>query len=106
MNTPVVTAFQTGTHRTENSLGLGLLRQPGTVLFGPGQRRQLPRLVSSIGQRVLMITDSRMADSPEFAVITEGLTACGVAVEVYGGTEPDLPRRNVTEITGDRKSVV
>lgn len=42
MNTPVVTAFQTGTHRTENSLGLGLLRQPGTVLFGPGQRRQLP----------------------------------------------------------------
>lgn len=100
MNTPVVTAFQTGTHRTENSVGLGLLRQPGTVLFGPGQRRQLPRLVSSIGQRVLMITDSRMADSPEFAVITEGLTACGLAVEVYAGTEPDLPRRNVTEITG------
>lgn len=96
---PVVTAFQTGTHRTENSLGLGLLRQPATVLFGPGQRRQLPRLVASIGERVLMITDARMAGSPEFAVITDALTARGVAVAVYAGTEPDLPRRNVTDIT-------
>ena len=25
----------------ENTLGLGLVRQPKTVLFGPGQRRQL-----------------------------------------------------------------
>ncbi|AKS34582.1 iron-containing alcohol dehydrogenase [Mycolicibacterium goodii] len=99
MNTPVVTAFQTGTDRTENSLGLGLLRQPATVLFGPGQRRQLPRLVASIGRRVLMVTDARMAASPEFAVITDALAARGVAVEVYAGTEPDLPRRNVTDIT-------
>ncbi|MBU8810309.1 iron-containing alcohol dehydrogenase [Mycolicibacterium goodii] len=99
MNTPGATAFATTTHRTENTMGIGLLRQPTTVLFGPGQRRQLPQLVASVGERVLMVTDARMAESPEFAVITDALAARGVIVEVYAGTEPDLPRRNVTDIT-------
>lgn len=85
--------------RTRNDLGLGLLRQPGTVLFGPGQRRQIPRVVAEIAEQVLIVTDARMATSDEFAEIVEGITARGVSVLAYSGTEPDLPRRNVVEIT-------
>ncbi len=34
----------------DNHLGLGLVRQPKVVLFGPGQRRQLPRVVAALGR--------------------------------------------------------
>jgi alcohol dehydrogenase class IV len=85
--------------RTENELGLGLLRQPTTVLFGPGQRRQIPKLVTAVAKRVLMVTDARMAESAEFAEILDGLAEHGVTAVTYAGTEPDLPRRNVVDIT-------
>jgi hypothetical protein len=45
---------------TANDLGIGLLRQPSMVLFGPGQRRQIARVVQGIAERVLMVTDSRI----------------------------------------------
>src|SRR6185295_12851902 len=60
-------------HRTSSDLGLGLLRQPTTVLFGPGQRRQIPRLVEAIAGQVLMVTDDRMSRSVEFTEIVDGL---------------------------------
>lgn len=85
--------------RTRNDVGLGLLRQPATVLFGPGQRRQLPRLVGEIAEQVLMVTDARMATSAEFTQIVDSIAAQGVSVLTYSGTEPDLPRRNVVDIT-------
>ena len=37
--------------RTANDLGVGLLRQPSMVLFGPGQRRQIPRVVTAHRRR-------------------------------------------------------
>lgn len=83
---------------TANDLGIGLLRQPSMVLFGPGQRRQIARVVKGIAERVLMITDSRMAASAEFTQIVEALQQQGVSVSVYDGTEPDLPRRNVVDV--------
>jgi alcohol dehydrogenase class IV len=83
---------------TTNDLGVGLLRQPSMVLFGPGQRHQLPRVVSGIAERVLMVTDARMASSVEFRQIVEALQHQGVSVEVYDGAEPDLPRRNVVDV--------
>lgn len=83
---------------TANQLGLGLLRQPAMVLFGPGQRRQIARVVSEIAQRVLIVTDARMATSSEFGAIVETLVRQCVSVSVYDGTEPDLPRRNVVDI--------
>lgn len=83
---------------TANQLGLGLLRQPAMVLFGPGQRRQIARVVSEIAQRVLIVTDARMATSAEFGAVVETLVRQGVSVSVYDGTEPDLPRRNVVDI--------
>lgn len=95
MSTPMTAVAP---RRTVNELGLGLLRQPPTVLFGPGQRRQIPQLVAGIAEHVLMVTDARMAESPEFIAIVDGLTERGVTAVVYAGTEPDLPRRNVIDI--------
>jgi alcohol dehydrogenase class IV len=83
---------------TTNELGVGLLRQPSMVLFGPGQRRQIPRVVKAIAERVLMVTDARMAASAEFGQLVEALRKQGVSVAVYDGTEPDLPRRNVVDV--------
>ncbi|AQZ50167.1 iron-containing alcohol dehydrogenase [Martelella mediterranea] len=82
----------------ENTLGLGLVRQPKTVLFGPGQRRQLGRYARGFGTRALVVTDARMATTSEFAVLAEDLRECGLAVSVYDQAEPDLPRRNVMEV--------
>lgn len=84
--------------RTTNDLGIGLLRQPAMVLFGPGQRGQIPRIVAEIARRVLLVTDARMATSVEFTQLVERLTQQGVSALVYDGTEPDLPRRNVVDI--------
>lgn len=83
---------------TANELGLGLLRQPTMVLFGAGQRRQIPRVVAGIATRVLMVTDARMAASAEFGLLVQALVDHGLSVSVYDGTEPDLPRRNVVDI--------
>ena len=83
---------------TTNELGVGLLRQPSMVLFGAGQRRQIPRVVKAIAERVLMVTDARMAASAEFGQLVEALRKQGVSVAVYDGTEPDLPRRNVVDV--------
>lgn len=79
----------------ENTLGLGLVRQPKCVLFGPGQRRQLPRIVAGLGRRALVVTDERMATTPEFRAMAEGIAAAGVAVTLYDRALPDLPRANV-----------
>ena len=84
--------------RTTNELGVGLLRQPSMVLFGAGQRRQIPRVVKAVAERVLMVTDARMAASAEFGQLVEALAQQGVSVAVYDGTEPDLPRRNVVDV--------
>ncbi|WP_109479813.1 iron-containing alcohol dehydrogenase [Paraburkholderia sp. C35] len=82
----------------DNTLGLGLLRQPKSVLFGPGQRRQLPLIAKSIASSVLVVTDARMAASETFHEIRSGLQAQGIAVSVYAETEPDLPRENVLAV--------
>jgi alcohol dehydrogenase class IV len=84
--------------RTENDSAIGILRQPGTVLFGPGQRRQVPSIVAGIASHALLITDARMAASPEFAEIERGLHERGVQTEVYDETEPELPRENVMDV--------
>lgn len=81
-----------------NRIGLGLLRQPKTVVFGPGKRDQIPLLVSPLGSRVLICTDERMATTREFAEIRAALVAAGASVEVFDRVEPDLPRTNVIEL--------
>jgi alcohol dehydrogenase class IV len=77
---------------------LGILRQPKTVLFGPGQRHQLPHLVSAIATHLLVTTDARMATTPEFTEVVEAIRAAGVEVSIYAETEPDLPREDIVAV--------
>jgi len=83
----------------ENTLGLGLVRQPKTVLFGPGQRRQLGLYARGFGTRVLMVTDERMATTPEFKAMHDDLSAAGMKISIYDQALPDLPRQNVIDAT-------
>ena len=83
---------------TVNELDLGLVRQPATVLFGPGQRGQLPAAVSRYGDRVLVCTDERMAGDPIFLNLVRAIASRGVEVEVYAKVEPDLPRENLVDV--------
>jgi alcohol dehydrogenase class IV len=81
----------------ENRLGLGFVRQPKTVLFGPGQRRQLGLMAKGLGRRALVVTDERMAQTPEFSALLANLTEEGVTPSVYDKALPDLPRSNIVE---------
>ncbi|MGZ9810261.1 iron-containing alcohol dehydrogenase [Pseudoroseicyclus sp. H15] len=81
----------------ENTLGLGLVRQPRAVLFGPGQRRQLPQIVAGLGQHALIVTDARMATTPEFRDMAEGIAAAGVKVSLFDQAQPELPREDVAK---------
>ncbi|GLT11196.1 alcohol dehydrogenase [Sulfitobacter porphyrae] len=83
----------------ENTLGLGLVRQPKTVLFGPGQRGQLGLYARGFGTRVLMVTDERMATTPEFKAMHDDLSAAGMKISIYDQALPDLPRQNVIDAT-------
>lgn len=86
------------TTSVDNVIGLGLLRQPKAVFFGPGQRQQLPYIVAPLGRSVLVCTDERMATTPEFTEIVAQLESSGASVSVYSRVEPDLPRSNVLEL--------
>ena len=77
---------------------LGILRQPKTVLFGAGQRRQLPYIVRAIAKHLLVTTDARMATTPEFLEIIAAIEAVGVQVSIYAEAEPDLPREDVVAV--------
>lgn len=89
------------TNSVLNEIGLGLLRQPKAVYFGSGQRTQIPDLVRSLGQKVLICTDERMATTPEFLDIRGGLESAGLSVDVFSRTEPDLPRQNIIDIQSE-----
>lgn len=81
----------------QDRLGLGLVRQPRTVIFGPGQRNQLGYLAAGLARSVLVVTDSRMAESDEFVAMMDDLKARGLAVTLYARAAPDLPRSTIIE---------
>ncbi|WP_440708161.1 iron-containing alcohol dehydrogenase [Herbiconiux sp. YIM B11900] len=81
-----------------STASLGILRQPKTVLFGPGQRHQIPFLVKAIAEHLLVTTDARMATTPEFTELIEAIRAAGVDVSIYAEAEPDLPREDVMAV--------
>jgi alcohol dehydrogenase class IV len=81
-----------------NELGLGILRQPRLVLFGPGQRHQLPHIVKGIATSLLVTTDARMATTPEFLEIIAAIEAESITVSIYAEAEPDLPRENILTV--------
>lgn len=85
----------------DNTIGLGLLRQPSAVYFGPGQRSQLPHVVSALGTHVLLCTDERMATTPVFEDIVAALNNHGLKVRVYAKVDPDLPRENLVALVDE-----
>jgi len=80
-----------------NRLGLGFVRQPQTVLFGPGQRRQLALILKGIAKHALIVTDERMATTPEFQAMAAAVQDIGVQVSIYDTALPDLPRSNILD---------
>lgn len=88
------------TEENRNEIHLGLLRQPGTVIFGPGQRQHLPGLAAQHGRRVLVVTDARMATTPEFATLVAAFAADGLEVHVFGEVDAELPRENIQRAVG------
>lgn len=82
----------------QNELSLGLLRQPGTVIFGPGQRQHLPNLASRYGKEVLLVTDQRMAATDEFQTLLSEMRAKNLNPHVFNQVNPDLPRKNVMAV--------
>jgi alcohol dehydrogenase class IV len=81
-----------------NVLGLGVLRQPREVIFGPGQRSMIAPLVAGFASRVLLCTDERMVTTQECSDLVDQLVLAGVAVDVYSQTLPDLPRSNIMDL--------
>lgn len=74
---------------------LGVTRAPSQILFGAGQRRALGRVAQRLGQRALICTDERLAALPIIEDARAALEANGVAVEIFGETQPELPVEGV-----------
>jgi alcohol dehydrogenase class IV len=87
----------------ENRLGLGLVRQPKIVLFGPGQRHQLPLILKGLGRHALLVTDERMSATPEFLNLLSAVKEEAIETSVYDKALPDLPRVNILEATSQFK---
>ncbi|HSI19907.1 MAG TPA: iron-containing alcohol dehydrogenase [Sphingomonas sp.] len=68
------------------------IRLPTEILFGKGQRTALPAVSRRLGSRALVCTDERLAASPEFEQMLEGLRGTGLAVMVHDRVQPDVPR--------------
>jgi alcohol dehydrogenase len=71
--------------------GIGQLRAPGTVRFGIGSHASLGRLASSLGERITICTDARLANGPHVARATRVLRAAGLTVSVLDAAAPELP---------------
>lgn len=79
------------------STAFGVLRAPHELIFGAGQRAVLGTVAAQLGQRALVCTDARFAETNEMAELRRILETAGIKVEVFSGTEPELPIAGVTE---------
>lgn len=69
----------------------GTIRAPRELVFGSGQRHSLSRIAGKLGQRALVVTDSRMAADADFLAMTKQMEEVGLAVRIDGSTLPDVP---------------
>ncbi len=75
----------------------GFLRSPRAILFGDGQRHALGAVARTLGRRVLVCTDARLAADPVFRALHADLEACGLDALVYDRTQAELPIAGVLE---------
>nr|WP_040568920.1 iron-containing alcohol dehydrogenase [Microbacterium yannicii] len=68
-----------------------VLRSPGQIVFGRGQRHRIPALVAQRGTRAFIVVDPFLSAAPVVRDLREGLAAAGVASEVFDQVVPELP---------------
>lgn len=66
-------------------------RLPRNLVFGAGQRATLAGYAAPLGKRALVVTDDRLASDAQFLALMHSLVEAGIAVEIYAGTQPELP---------------
>jgi alcohol dehydrogenase class IV len=69
----------------------GTLRAPRELLFGAGQRHALGGIASKLGQRALIVTDTRLAGDADLLALVRRLEDAGLEVMVDSSTLPDVP---------------
>ncbi|RTM06200.1 MAG: iron-containing alcohol dehydrogenase [Hyphomicrobiales bacterium] len=79
-------------------------RLPREILFGKGQRHALPAIAGRYGRRAFICTDERLARTPEFVEILDGLKTARIDTLVYDRTLPDVPRDSVGACIAEAKS--
>jgi alcohol dehydrogenase len=77
--------------RARPMIDFTVMRAPRAVLFGKGQRFALGRVVRPLGTRALICTDTRFAATAEMAELRATLDQEGIALQVFDGTEAELP---------------
>jgi alcohol dehydrogenase len=76
-----------------------VVRSPGTIIFGSGQRDSLPGYASRFGSRVFICSDERFSQAPQLVAIHDALRAAGLVVGVYDATLPELPLSCISDAT-------
>ncbi|ASQ12896.1 iron-containing alcohol dehydrogenase [Sinorhizobium meliloti] len=69
----------------------GTLRAPRELLFGAGQRHALGGIAAKLGQRALIVTDTRLAVDADLLALVRRLEEAGLEVMVDSSTLPDVP---------------
>jgi alcohol dehydrogenase len=75
----------------------GITRSPDSIIFGEGQRRALARVAERIGKRVLICTDKRLSVLDTMEELVCDLQEKGLAVQVFDGTQAELPSDGINE---------
>lgn len=74
-----------------NQPSLGVVRPPGEILFGEGQRFAVGRAAVRLGDRALICTDARFAGTDDMRDILDALAAQKVKTHVFDGVAAELP---------------
>lgn len=69
----------------------GTLRAPRELLFGSGQRHALGSIAARLGQRALIVTDTRLSADADFLALVRQLEEAGIVVTIDSSTLPDVP---------------
>lgn len=73
----------------------GLLRPPGSVLYGAGMAEAVGSLAGRFGEHAVLCTDSYLAAATQGQVVLSSLRAAGLRVTVLDAAEPELPLGSV-----------
>jgi alcohol dehydrogenase len=82
----------------------GLLRPPGTVLFGAGMADGVGDLARRHGEHVVLCTDAYLAGADQGQRVLRSLRDAGLRVTVLDAAEPELPLGSVERALAEVRS--